>query len=232
VQKAVNIDEQEKESKKLAIIDLAKLAEAKYIIGIPSCPLIGSSTSGKPRVRRNSPLWFFGFVIGRMLNIKNTFNIIRQGQNPFTLPVREVSDQDLVTNGQVDHFIVQTNETSSIIQIAAGKGNYSPATEGMSLWGLLLGLVPIAIVGGLSHFKTGSSTVAQRAWTMSWLASGVIAGLMLGGSMDLADKKHIKQHTTTNGMIGILFIFGATAIGGFVVVGEMVKQYGSCISLS
>ena len=86
---------------------------------------------------------------------------------------------------------------------------------------VIVGSFPIAINGGLSNFRTGHSTIAQRAWTMIWLAFGWYFGLSFG------------PMTETAGMIGVILtaIFSVPAIGGFVVVGQMLMSYGKCIEI-
>ncbi|KAJ9196311.1 hypothetical protein DTO164E3_6367 [Paecilomyces variotii] len=104
---------------------------------------------------------------------------------------------------------------------------------------LVISALPLAVIGGMSHFKAGpSSTVAQRAWTMSWLAVGSVVG-GLNASHTLAKKmqfvKDARVHghfwsklAETIGFILILLALGAPAIGGFVVVAQMLRDYGSC----
>lgn len=41
----------------------------------------------------------------------------------------------------------------------------------------LLVYVSLGVIGGLSKFRNGNSTSAQRGWTMSWWVFGVIAGI-------------------------------------------------------
>ncbi|MCJ1373297.1 hypothetical protein MMC20_004525 [Loxospora ochrophaea] len=90
--------------------------------------------------------------------------------------------------------------------------------------GILVGSIAIAIVGGLSHFKAGYSTTAQRVWTMTWLATGIMGGQWtmlngLGASVSLS--KDLRW---------ACFYF-APAIGGFVVVAQMLKDYGNCVQI-
>lgn len=110
--------------------------------------------------------------------------------------------------------------------------------------------LPLAVIGGMSQFKIGSSTVAQRAWTMSWLAVGM--GLPFHpllsvtiirdftGLVDNAGKmarKEADARTTTlffnyvaesvGYIIGLGLVF-APAIGGFFVVAQMLKDSASC----
>lgn len=81
--------------------------------------------------------------------------------------------------------------------------------------GLIIGVIPIAIIGGLSHFNAGHSTIAQRVWTMTWFAVGWYIGLHIS-----TYKIKIKINFST------IVIFGAPAIGGFVAVGQMLRSYG------
>ena len=79
----------------------------------------------------------------------------------------------------------------------------------------------IAIVEALSHFNPGHSSHAQRAWTMTWLACGIAFGPI---ELFIADLGHFTQK------LGVC-AYGAASIGGFVVVGQMLKAYGHCVQL-
>ena len=76
-----------------------------------------------------------------------------------------------------------------------------------------LALISLAVNGSLSHFKSRQSTQAQRVWTMMWLALGIVS--------DNAHNVHIYQ----------TLIWTVPAIGGFVVVSQMIMQYGNCVKL-
>ena len=181
----INENVEQKESRKFAVAENNPSEEPDYIIGIPSCPLIGKAASGQNESQPQS---------------------------------------------KPDVYILRANPTTLETCIAPGMGNYMPATQWMVFWALLLALAPIAIVGGLSHFHAGSSTVAQRAWTMSWLGSDIYAGFALGVALRPADKKETHEILNSSALFYTL-MFSAPALGGFVVVGQMVKEYGSCIKL-
>jgi hypothetical protein len=70
---------------------------------------------------------------------------------------------------------------------------------------------PYAIIGGISGFQEGESTRAQRGWTISWLVLGQVFGGLLGP----------REY--------FFLPWGAPAIGGFVVVGQMIMADGVCI---
>ena len=102
-----------------------------------------------------------------------------------------------------------------------------------------LGLV-LLIVGVLSGFHANESTTAQRAWIMSWLITGHLQGfivlsfLQAGGPLhtrwraylETRDGGAVVKQTVFWGIIIVgLFV---PAIGGFVVVGQELKQHGVC----
>ncbi|CZR56266.1 uncharacterized protein PAC_06154 [Phialocephala subalpina] len=106
---------------------------------------------------------------------------------------------------------------------------------------LLATVVPVAINGALSRFHKGHSTHAQRVWTMTWLGFGSLGSIFLvagwgaaklvmervrrrgGGDFRALDKIFYKV---------AIFCYAAPAIGGFVVVGQMLRSYGTCITVS
>lgn len=110
--------------------------------------------------------------------------------------------------------------------------------------------LPLAVIGGMSQFKAGSSTVAQRAWTMTWLAVGMgipyqsmIANMVFGEAAKVlegrrrlrrnrSDKraKHAFRSHLGNfiGTVLFLALLAAPAIGGFVVVAQMLRESASC----
>lgn len=101
---------------------------------------------------------------------------------------------------------------------------------------ILLGTIPLIINGAMSHFHPRSSTPNQRSWTMVWLAFGVVSGfsyILLQRSKQ-GDRKHQKlsRKWWSPFLTLIGYISGASpAIGGFLVVGQMLNEYGSCVRL-
>jgi hypothetical protein len=136
-----------------------------------------------------------------------------------------------------DVYILNTDLITLETHINPSEDNYKSTARMVDfwgkvvIWGMLLALAPVTIVGGLSHFHSRNSTVAQRAWTMAWLTSDIIAGLVLGGVLMPSDKEKFHEHYAQKVMVAYFFIFGAPALGGLVVVGQMVREYGSCITL-
>jgi hypothetical protein len=103
-------------------------------------------------------------------------------------------------------------------------------------------IAPICIVGGLSNFTIGRSTTAERGWTMAWLACGICLGLPFATRYFLdhflwhfADEDIWRASRSQYSVIkkaSFILFFAAPAIGGFIVVGQMLNAYGTCISVS
>ena len=79
---------------------------------------------------------------------------------------------------------------------------------------LALAIIPLAVNGSLSCFKSHQRTRAQRVWTMAWLVFGIIAT------------------NATNALVGVILFYSVPAIGGPVIVSQMIMQYGTCDKLA
>lgn len=105
------------------------------------------------------------------------------------------------------------------------------------LLAIVVGLVSVAINGGLSHFNPGKSTHAQRVWTMTWLAIGIYYGFtepiidFTNSFMARYRLFEVLFQISVLGRLGLLLFACAPAIGGFVVVGQMLMSYGHCIHI-
>ncbi|GAB1311759.1 hypothetical protein MFIFM68171_01969 [Madurella fahalii] len=106
-----------------------------------------------------------------------------------------------------------------------------------SLWilaiSLLLSLIPLAVVGVLSRFQKGNSTQIERGFTMAWLIVGVVYGLgiALGESQVMLwvfGKHRRGNRARFLGPFFILLTLGVPAIGGMVMVGIMMENFGTC----
>jgi hypothetical protein len=103
---------------------------------------------------------------------------------------------------------------------------------------LFLGLgVPLAIVGGLSRFQSGSSTHTERIWITYWLVFGHIVGYLLPfweySITVLAPLSGINSEILVLVVRTFIILIRSTpAMGGFVVVGQMISHYGVCTRIS
>ena len=133
----------------------------------------------------------------------------------------------------------------------------------MEIVSLVLGAVPIAVIGIWTHFDPGESTVAQRVWILFWLVEGIGAGPILdvvserGNFFEIEiPEKDVALEATNQStqnrwkasILRLLFsscllaekyfvsasthIYIVPAIGGFVVVGQMLHAYGECNEVS
>ena len=111
---------------------------------------------------------------------------------------------------------------------------------------ILVGLISLAMNGILTRFKPGNSTHAQRVWTMTWLAFGIWIGSTSSNVID--DVKEIwhfvagllgwegRKVKRSGSLVLIAFlliyaVYSAVAIGGLVVVCQMLLQYGNCTQM-
>ena len=102
---------------------------------------------------------------------------------------------------------------------------------------LVFAFVVIIIIYGLSPFQKGSSTVAQRVWTMMWLSFGLIIGVLMESVKSLEDRAVLNLGPmlapsnvwkTVLSEVVTPIGFAVPAIGGLVVVGQMIDSYGVC----
>ena len=93
-----------------------------------------------------------------------------------------------------------------------------------------VGLVSVVINGALSHFQAGESTHAQRVWTMTWLAVGIFYGTS-EPIFDIIDTSDRRYRLPIISRLQMLFWGYGPAIGGFVVVGQILMSGGHCIRI-
>lgn len=107
----------------------------------------------------------------------------------------------------------------------------------------VIGFTSLALIGGLTHFSRGSSTHAQRVWTMAWICFGCFLGPIYSAAYgefpffyrntdepEAANKlERLGEQIGYKGVKIILsFLLSAPAIGGFVVISQMMMVYGNC----
>jgi hypothetical protein len=107
--------------------------------------------------------------------------------------------------------------------------SYSERLSTVLAWSLFVVIVlaPYVIIAGLTKFNPQKSTSIQRGFMMSWLVIGQIGGFLCGAVM--FDDKTWRQRLRT--FIISLVLFGAPSIGGFVMVGIMMKQSQYCVDI-
>lgn len=112
-----------------------------------------------------------------------------------------------------------------------------------SLWGsLFTGCLTILLNATMSHFKPGGSTPDQRVWTMMWLsvvtANPVLSGFeetwstrARAGARSFAGNTALQLLRIVTSLIAIARVY-VPSIGGFVVVVQMLREYGTCIRIT
>lgn len=94
---------------------------------------------------------------------------------------------------------------------------------------LLVGILPIMIIGLISHYEKGQSTISQRVWTMTWLVFGIVFGLSWAIYSELSGLALELEWENRFSLVITAVFNGTAAIGGFVVVGQMLTNYGNCV---
>ncbi|KDQ51988.1 hypothetical protein JAAARDRAFT_40601 [Jaapia argillacea MUCL 33604] len=102
-------------------------------------------------------------------------------------------------------------------------------------------ILPYIVILVFSRFEVGSSTFAQRAWMMSWASSSQLSLLSFGlvaavfPHFSLSTFKETIFNYTGGRQVFMLvlflpslFLLPIPAIGGFVTVGQMLKEFGTC----
>jgi hypothetical protein len=94
-------------------------------------------------------------------------------------------------------------------------------------------ITPYVVVGSISKFHRGNSTIRQRVFMVGWLVIGQVIGVL--NLVETAKKKLKKtqlwkqiQWIVTRFVVVLGFAF---AIGGFVETGRMLREFGYCIKL-
>ena len=85
----------------------------------------------------------------------------------------------------------------------------------------------LIIIGYISHFKPGHSSVAQRGWIMSWTCTNKVIGPWIQSVRDI---KGISQSWKLT-LLLMSSVFLAPSVGGLVTVAGMMEEFGSCVSL-
>ncbi|KLU90454.1 hypothetical protein MAPG_10308 [Magnaporthiopsis poae ATCC 64411] len=94
-------------------------------------------------------------------------------------------------------------------------------------------VVPVVLVGALSLFQPGRSTVSERVWTMMWLVFGVLGVIVESPAVRLEGRPVIGGAGARGMELGVvytvlIFMYGIASIVGLVAVGNMIMEFGVC----
>ncbi|KAK4210517.1 hypothetical protein QBC37DRAFT_292336 [Rhypophila decipiens] len=108
----------------------------------------------------------------------------------------------------------------------------------------IIGAVPIAIIGGISRFSPGASEYYQRVWIMTWFVFGIVAGPLAASFLGaIANREwqgifrnEARRDPSFVAMEMLIYMiwlvaYATPAIGGLLVVGQMIREYGVCTEL-
>jgi len=212
------------------VMSLVNLLSVLLTPDHPTCFMVESEIMKEAERRGGAS---FQGMVGKMKTpegpIKIMFHVDAQGCN--YLEIKDLSlAQGLgscVAFNKMSTFPVPLGAFDDI-QLPACPSTYEESTFPAVAFSVIVALLPLAINGGLSHFKEGNSTHTQRVWTMTWLAVGGFVGLFVP----------FVDETLSSLRIGAVFetalglcLYSAPAIGGFIVVGQMLLEYGNCVQI-
>jgi hypothetical protein len=105
-----------------------------------------------------------------------------------------------------------------------------------TLISLLLGALSLLPVGIISMFHKRSSTPEQQVWILLWMIFGVVIGTLAGWWAAVLDFRSRSEKGWAGpvkfwGKMLFPIVFGAPGVGGFVMVGQMLQEYGNCVIL-
>lgn len=145
-------------------------------------------------------------------------------------------------------FKLSYSNTSST-SILHRKKHYGPRGYISSALTMAVASLPLIPIGVMSKFQPGGSTVSQRAWLMAWYAVGIVSVQNPHYTDEIIEfgyygTRHIiktRKDYSRLRQARYFFLRLASllpvvlpimpAIGGFVVVGQMLISYGSCTRL-
>jgi len=134
---------------------------------------------------------------------------------------------------------VATLKESSADTTQDGSRNLSWASKCAinAMWLLLFlapTLVSILIIGLMTNFQKGKSTVVQRVLTMTWLGIGGFVGVLKDRSLDQPEPRHVHKRQMIIRAIGeiIQVILMASFVAGFWVVTMEILDFGTCIRVT
>jgi hypothetical protein len=84
----------------------------------------------------------------------------------------------------------------------------------------IISILPIALVGGFTGFRSGENTKIAISWVFGWLIIGSVSSLWVRLSASFA------LHPIWE-IISVIPLW-IPAVGGFVVVGQMLNDFGIC----
>ncbi|OQD85319.1 hypothetical protein PENANT_c010G00613 [Penicillium antarcticum] len=211
--------------------------------------------------RRQGHLWEFEVGRVYRPGEIEPFGPMKKKPRNFSYPIRTIDSQisDVVAqSSNASISSIQNKDRSRLMIVCPTCPNFKVSfTRSLppliSTLSIFISSLPLIAIGVLSHFDAGSSTVAQRVWILGALVlrmanvtNPMFADFIIHTTvdnptlaklrrLDLADPREYKHVCLDIGlfalMIGLLCVAITPTIGHFVVVGQMLSEYGSCSQL-
>ncbi|KIM82121.1 hypothetical protein PILCRDRAFT_8360 [Piloderma croceum F 1598] len=94
---------------------------------------------------------------------------------------------------------------------------------------ILVLVLPHLLIFLLSGFKKQSSTVMERVWMLGWVCAGQVSFFFFSALVVFDLFTDLRNRPLRAAAIVILFlVLMAISVGGFVVVGKMIKEFDLC----
>ncbi len=168
----------------------------------------------------------FGLTVAQYawMSIVNTFANMLSPSYPTLYLVRtpamdEAEAEGCFFSGEIE---VELDRKAELVENKWYEREYCTSMIG----GLLLGLVPLVVVGALSGFRAGGSTLIQQVFTMAWLVVSILIGGIFAAVPAISNKKIYAVIAV--GLVLYVPVVGGTAIVGMVLVGLMIREFGVC----
>jgi len=127
-------------------------------------------------------------------------------------------DEAVDQGGQVEGVVAEVDMAELRVWKRLGKVNDGWLYK---VTALLCLFMPLAIIGGLSRFTPGTSTTMQRGFIMSWYIVSIAFGVI----------PHWQGRESHQAWLAMFWLFAAPAVGGMVVVGKEISEYGVCMKV-
>lgn len=151
--------------------------------------------------------------------------------------LRALREQNVGSNF-VDGEVGTVNQKTEEKCLGMLKDQFPSNPNGVSaLTAIVVGSIPLAIIGAISKFERASSTLADRVWSLLWLTLPIIVGPAIYSMLGATEcRPYINPRRGSRldawVIVSAGLLYSAPAIGRFVVVGQMIKSYGVCEVLS
>jgi hypothetical protein len=130
-------------------------------------------------------------------------------------------------------YPTNTNRTQMTPQGAFSFTSIHPTNDWRFVTCLIFAGIILGIIGGVTHFHAGEASLSQTGWILHWYIFGAVySGFSLADSFQSKpwpepDMGQPSKHGVWLMLIPCV-IYGVPAVGGFVMVIQMLFEWGTC----